>query len=253
MQDNRVPGPGTYEPIDHLTKDQALTQFKMSQTARGQIVSKEDLFKPGPGEYDKGDKFGDGAKTFSIRGKPKDKVGSEVPGPGQYEPSQGQIKDRVIAHKIDSNTSRVEFVHKDRPFTPGPGQYESPSRLDNKSYTIGRRPNSPSYSEVPGPGAYNADESIVKHNNPSVRINSATTRSQLVSKEHQNLPGPGNYNQSRAFGSDAQSFQIRGKPSDNAPSDVPGPGHYNADESVVKYNNPSVRIGGGTQRTELVS
>ena len=25
MQDNRVPGPGTYEPINHLTKDQALT------------------------------------------------------------------------------------------------------------------------------------------------------------------------------------------------------------------------------------
>lgn len=41
-------------------------------------------------------------------------------------------------------------------------------------------------SQIPGPGSYNADESIVKHNNPSVRIDGGTSRTQIVSKEQYN-------------------------------------------------------------------
>lgn len=57
--------------------------------------------------------------------------------------------------------------------------------------------------DVPGPGHYDADESVVKYNNPSVRIGGGTQRADLVSKEQLNLPGPGNYIQDKQFGADA--------------------------------------------------
>lgn len=51
--------------------------------------------------------------------------------------------------------------------------------------------------DVPGPGHYDANDSVVKNNNPSVRIGGGTQRADFVSKEQSNLPGPGNYTQDK--------------------------------------------------------
>lgn len=48
---NDSPGPGAYEPKHTLNKD-ASTTYKIGNTSRKEIVSKEDLSKPGPGNYD---------------------------------------------------------------------------------------------------------------------------------------------------------------------------------------------------------
>jgi hypothetical protein len=53
-----------------LTKDQTGQAFKMSQSHRVDIVSKEEIAKPGPGNYTQNDKFGKDAKSFQMRGRP---------------------------------------------------------------------------------------------------------------------------------------------------------------------------------------
>jgi len=57
------------------------------------------------------------------------------------------------------------------------------------------------------------------------------------------LPGPGNYNELSAFGKNATSASIRGKPKDIRIEDIPGPGTYSAANEVVKGHAPSFRMG----------
>ena len=50
---------------------------------------------------------------------------NELPGPGQYEPSNAYVKERVIAHKI-TKSEREDLISKEVINKPGPGYYESP-------------------------------------------------------------------------------------------------------------------------------
>lgn len=111
---------------------------------------------------------------------------------------------------------------------------------------MGQRIDTSPGNEVPGPGTYNQDESMIRHHSPSFKIDSQSQRTQMVSKEQMKLPGPGIYNDGRQFGQDAQSFSIRGKGNDNIKSDVPGPGTYNQDETMIRHHSPSFRIDGNT-------
>ena len=54
----------------------------------------------GPGTYDDGKKFGDGAKSFEIRGKPVSPKASDVPGVGSYSPDESPTRYRNPAVKI---------------------------------------------------------------------------------------------------------------------------------------------------------
>ena len=61
-------------------------------------------------------------------------------------------------------------------------------------------------SETPGPGNYEPSTSYVKDKTVSYKMGSSS-RTNLVSKDEQNKPGPGNYdNRHKSFGSDAKSF-----------------------------------------------
>ena len=51
------------------------------------------LQQPGPGEYDSPKRFGDNAPSVTIKGKPKEKVGNGVPGPGNYDPNDHLTRD----------------------------------------------------------------------------------------------------------------------------------------------------------------
>lgn len=80
----------------------------------------------------------------------------------------------------------------------------------------------------------------------------ASTRPEIVTKEMLYQPGPGEYDSPKAFGHDAKSVTIRGKPKDNQRNDSPGPGHYSPDPSIVKDKAVSYRMG-NTKRTEIIS
>lgn len=62
---NDVPGPGNYEPNVHIVKDRVIAH-KISQSQRMDIVTKEMLYQPGPGEYDSPKRFGEDAPSVSI-------------------------------------------------------------------------------------------------------------------------------------------------------------------------------------------
>lgn len=62
QQDNRLPGPGAYEPKDNLVKETIKTQV-FSKTSRQDIVTKDERLKPGPGNYDNLKEFGKDAKA----------------------------------------------------------------------------------------------------------------------------------------------------------------------------------------------
>ena len=72
---DKSPGPGKYDPTDSIVKASVLT-YKMPQSARGNIISKEDLQKPGPGSYPQSQQFGSAAKSFQLRGRPDEKIGN---------------------------------------------------------------------------------------------------------------------------------------------------------------------------------
>ena len=57
---------------------------------------------------------------------------------------------------------------------------------------MGGRSESPDFTNNPGPGHYNPDDSNTKYLSPSYKMND-TQRSNIVSQEKQRMPGPGNY------------------------------------------------------------
>ena len=92
------------------------------------IVTKEMLYQPGPGEYDSPKRFGDNAQSVSIRGRPRDPSRNDSPGPGNYETDISMVKDRTLAYKM-SSSKRADVVSKEARNLPGPGIYDQHSQL----------------------------------------------------------------------------------------------------------------------------
>ncbi len=109
---NDIPGPGAYEPASNLTKDRVIAHRMDLNSQRTEIVTKEMLKMPGPGEYDSPIRIGYDAPTVTIRGRPDDKIKDLSPGPGKYDPSQHIVKDRVITYQM-SKSSRADFLSKE--------------------------------------------------------------------------------------------------------------------------------------------
>lgn len=63
--------------------------------------------------YEKHDEFGKNAVKYSIRGKSPEKIGNDVPGPGNYNENLSPTKDRVISYKMGSQNQRSDIVSKD--------------------------------------------------------------------------------------------------------------------------------------------
>lgn len=81
-----------------MSKDR-IPSARLGTSQRGDIVSREEIEKPGPGSYPEGKKFGEGIPTYSIRGKPNDQRPNDVPGPGQYNDKSDAIKYQSPSYK----------------------------------------------------------------------------------------------------------------------------------------------------------
>lgn len=79
-------------------------------------------------------------------------------------------------------------------YQPGPGEYDSPTRFgdDAQTVSIRGRPRDISRGDSPGPGNYDPNTSITKDRTIAYKM-SNSKRTDIVSKEVSNLPGPGIY------------------------------------------------------------
>mmetsp|Transcript_35534 Transcript_35534/g.34553 ORF Transcript_35534/g.34553 Transcript_35534/m.34553 type:complete len:148 (+) Transcript_35534:4040-4483(+) len=144
-----------------------------------------------------------------------------------YEASQSASKDRVVSHKI-SLSQRIDMVDKESGNKPGPGVYDRGDKFgDNaKKVSIMGKGSEQKPQMHPGPGSYNAKDFLTKDNNVKNYSMGKTNRQDLVSNGVKDLPGPGNYSDSKQFGANAKAVTILGRPRDSSKNDSPGPGNY---------------------------
>jgi hypothetical protein len=120
MKTENSPGPGAYEPADHLVKS-AVKTFKQSMSQRAEIVAKEVKSKPGPGAYQNNNKtLGKDVPSYTIGKKSNKSMMLKTPGPGEYDPSQSLVKESTKAAKI-SLSKRPDIAPKTARQLPGPG------------------------------------------------------------------------------------------------------------------------------------
>lgn len=56
-----------------------------------------------------------------------------MPGPGNYDGDYSCVKERVVAYKMSasgSSPNRGDIVSRERSLSPGPGHYDSPSKVN---------------------------------------------------------------------------------------------------------------------------
>lgn len=81
---------------------------------------------------------------------------------------------------------------------------------------------------IPGPGTYEGNPNLMKHNNPSIDFSRSPDRSKQGSPRKDNLPGPGEYD-NRDYNIQGHSVIVYSIPKadkQDPPNDTPGPGHY---------------------------
>ena len=94
-------------------------------------------------------------QAYSFAGKPKDKMISDGPGPGNYMPiDTNAYKDRAPGYSI-KGTGPKDPMANDHRNAPGPGQYNNkvdPVREKAPAFTMGGRRGSNRKENAPGPG-----------------------------------------------------------------------------------------------------
>lgn len=119
---------------------------------------------------------------------------------------------------------------------PGPGSYQQDDKFgsNSKKYTIGSKKQQSYETLSPGPGAYNTKDNLTKSAVASYR-QAQSKRTDVVSKERLNSPGPGNYSfDGKTVGKDVPSYTIGTKRNNQERSMSPGPGAYDGNKDVVK-------------------
>ncbi|CDW79820.1 UNKNOWN [Stylonychia lemnae] len=235
-----LPGPGQYELRSIVgnegPKNSLSYRYKVDQKA------KEDLLKPGPGQY---------APELNqvIKQSPNYKIGTSkresyylkerdrtlLPPPNVYRPQ---------FEKIKRNAPSTGFGYGDRGYLnktftdtiPGPGNYQTPTKLgEGPKYFIGQKLESKRALILPSPDNYNPRFDTIQKRTGNYTVG----RAQRISPEKKNnVPGPGQYlNQDSltsfnvspkyGFGSSSQRPHFK----EQAP--VPGPGAYKLKSTIA--------------------
>ena len=109
--------------------------------------------------------------------------------------------------------------------------------------TIRPRSPSPKPYDVPGPGHYDAKDTITRDESPSYRMRTgAPQRHSLVSKSLAQLPGPGTYANTGKFGREGPQYTMGTKKGEKY-SDTPGPGVYDPNDALSKEKPRATRMG----------
>jgi Sperm-tail PG-rich repeat len=130
--DNGVPGPGTYDPLDHLTKENSPSKT-ISGSNRFGNLPEELRNQPGPGHYDANMSLQEPRSPLGkINPIPSHETGvRDTPGPGTYDPELSAVKERAPSAKIaKSKRDFLTISASDLLAQPGPGYY-NPSHPGN--------------------------------------------------------------------------------------------------------------------------
>jgi len=116
------------------------------------------------------------------------------PGPGAYNASDYLTRDKSPSVAI-SQTKRNNFIMNEEASKLGPGNYEVTLKKEGPSYTIGGKGKNGSKNNIPGPGNYQPNHTVIKDSVRSFKMGSSKKeRGAFSSKSYSCLPGPGNYN-----------------------------------------------------------
>lgn len=238
-----VPGPGAYDSKEAVIKPASSQSVRFNNSKRGDIVKREDLEKPGPGNYNQGSTL-KGDKGFSLGGKAKAKY-NENPGPGAYDARNDLTKAATGSMRVPT-AKRKTFMQEAPTEMPGPGNYDQGSAFKgDKGFSIGAK-QAAKYNENPGPGAYDARNDLTKAATGSMRVPTAK-RKTFMEEAPTEMPGPGNYDQGSAFKAD-KGFTLGGKQPQKY-NENPGPGAYEARNEVIKASQPSMRLASAKRTT----
>jgi len=112
----------------------------------------------GPGMYDP--KLQNNSPTFEMRGRPKDRVDNNLPGPGSYNENPNNVRDRTRSANFSNSPERDtgKSWSPNRDNNVGPGMYDSRD-YDIQGghvicYTIPKNEREPGDDGTPGPGHY---------------------------------------------------------------------------------------------------
>lgn len=174
-----------------------------------------------------------------------------IPGPGNYQPSLNNSKVKTPTWKFGTGP-RLQGLNNSTNNIPGPGNYNTTKGLGSEA---------PKYSmtakhsyrgnklNVPGPGQYAGDSSVVNSKAPTWKIGTSRRDDSLNRTLKENHPGPGNYNSLNkekgplfSFGKDAK---IKTEHSSN-----PGPGQYKIPASI--FNVPTFTQGGWDKSLKFI-
>ena len=157
-----VPGAGSYEPNDALTKPKAPATINMSRSPmRPSNFEKQTGDDVGPGAYDSPMKFGADVKPITIgRKRPERNPLMDNPGAGSYAPENADNLTRPKCPNVDMGRSPSRpstFAKPGSDELGGPGQYDLPNARfgsDVKPMTIGARRPQKVGNDVPDAGCY---------------------------------------------------------------------------------------------------
>eukprot|EP01017_Pseudomicrothorax_dubius_P032292 TRINITY_DN4212_c0_g1_i2.p1 TRINITY_DN4212_c0_g1~~TRINITY_DN4212_c0_g1_i2.p1 ORF type:complete len:193 (-),score=33.61 TRINITY_DN4212_c0_g1_i2:142-720(-) len=153
-----LPGPGAYNP-EKLDSSRSHTPT-FPKSGRPDIT-KNAPTSPGPGKYEtpikpEGPKFTI-AKRYEDQAK---RYYSQLPGPGQYAPSNSKsvllANNKSIDHSMRFSGHDSSWLFKKEDFyTPGPGDYQDPPKNKKNAFSFTKqRREKVSTFQPPGPGAY---------------------------------------------------------------------------------------------------
>ncbi|CAK60376.1 unnamed protein product (macronuclear) [Paramecium tetraurelia] len=223
------PGPGSYE----IEKPKFQTNIKFPKSQRSMDWSQ---IGPGPGAFDLNSPKQQGITFGSKTNQQIDRA--NVPGPGSYDPDvvEGKFKSIKGAKIGKSERSSQNFSKLGpSPLDYDVSNYKYPTR--HASFNKAMRPSIISTERTPGPGSYTIDSQLKKNG----AIIPKAPKDQI---NFENLPGPGKYNPNDSMISNkGPSYHIAKKYDKPQESSLLGPGRYDIIRDIndgPKYTFPTL-------------
>lgn len=205
---------------------------------------------PAPGSYNVDKSFGQDAPKYSMQ--PKSKSRLEIsPGPGKYNPDHERIRPKSSAWRFSPTRNSREVSRN--PLSPGPGQYATVDSFGRHGpkLSIGGKTSTRNPDQVPGPGYYQPNLTVVKEATKKAAIG-RSSRGDFLPKDRKAMPGPGHYESPEKFGKDGVKVSIHERIKLISRNLNPGPADYNPHDTVVRMSSPKYKLGQATERTKYI-
>ena len=232
---DKNPGPADYNQDQNAIKHSPPKRRFGTEKRMGPNLEK--LNPPGAGQYDYETELEQGLrknKGKTLGAKRKDPRDWKVPGPGTYEQGMDPLRLSHPKYSIPKD-SRVK-VNKEKMAKPGPGTYDpnvAGKVIRDPQWGFGTDARKPLYDEkhTPGPGNYNSYSKLGHKPRFAMGI-------KLRNNRRFNTPGAGTYHPKHTKNSVKEarvlySFGKSKRKGFHVPA-TPGPGNYNQDQDAIK-------------------